>query len=45
MYEQCPNGCESFMLFRCELDADNNAVIYECTVCEWKEVEHNPFGS
>ena len=43
MYEECPNGCDGFMLFRRNLDAEQNAVIYECLVCEWKKIEYNPF--
>lgn len=43
MYEQCPNGCDDFMLFSCELDDENDAIIYHCAVCDWIEVEHNPF--
>lgn len=43
MFEQCPNGCNDFTLFSCELDTDNNAIIYSCAGCDWIEVEHNPF--
>src|SRR5258705_3065703 len=41
MYERCPNGCNEY--FSCELDTENNAIVYECTVCGWQEMEHNPF--
>lgn len=43
MYEQCPNGCDNFMLFSCELDDENDAIVYRCAVCDWEKVEHNPF--
>ncbi len=43
MYEQCPNGCGDFMLFSCELDTENSAMIYRCSVCDWEEIERNPF--
>ena len=43
MYEQCPNGCDDFMLFSRDLDTENNAIINSCAVCDWIEVEHNPF--
>lgn len=43
MYEKCPHGCDGFTTFSRELDTENNAIIYSCTVCDWMEVEYNPF--
>ncbi len=42
MYEQCPNGCDNFWSL-CELDTENNAIVYNCPVCDWSEIEYNPF--
>lgn len=43
MYEQCPNGCDDFMSFSCEPDAENDRVVYRCYVCDWGKIESNPF--
>lgn len=43
MYEQCPNGCNDFLSFSCELDAENDRVLYRCYVCDWEKMESNPF--
>ncbi len=43
MYEKCPNDCDSVEMFSVYVDTDNNAIIYECAICDWVEVESDPF--